>query len=187
MTNIKKLGNENERRICRIIAEFTGAEFKRTELSGGASRAGDIYDYSNSSPLSKYTIEIKYHGNEKNFRKDIVGDLKQAINQCRADKNFMLITKMPGKDMDLVIMDLKDYLCNDIAGQMQVSKKEAKQEAPKEEKKEAPVGNEVSKGSGNQGDSPEPVEEKKESTPKEPETTVKEEEKVKKEENNPTE
>lgn len=127
MTNIKKLGNENERRICRIIAEFTGAEFKRTELSGGASRAGDIYDYSNSSPLSKYTIEIKYHGNEKNFRKDIVGDLKQAINQCRADKNFMLITKMPGKDMDLVIMDLKDYLCNDIAGQMQVSKKEAKQ------------------------------------------------------------
>ena len=127
MTNIKKLGNENERRICRIIAEFTGAEFKRTELSGGGNRPGDIYDYSNSTPLSKYTIEIKWHGSEKEFRRKILIDLEQAISQCRADKNWQLIVHLPQTNTDLVVMDLKDYLANDIVGQMQVSKSEAKQ------------------------------------------------------------
>ena len=127
MKNIKALGNENERRICRIIAEFTGAEFKRTDLSGGGNRPGDIYDYTNSTPLSKYTIEIKWHGSEKEFRKKILVDLEQAISQCRADKNWQLIIHLPQTNIDLVIMDLKDYICNDIVSQMQVSKKEAKQ------------------------------------------------------------
>ena len=127
MKNIKAVGNENERRICRIIAEFTGAEFKRTELSGGGSRAGDIYDYTNSTPLSKYTIEIKWHGSEKEFRRKILTDLEQAISQCRADKNWQLIIHLPQTNTDLVIMDFKDYLANDIRGQLQVSKKEAKQ------------------------------------------------------------
>lgn len=121
MKNPKAVGNENERRITRVINEILGSEFKRTELSGGKDRKGDIYEYQQSTPLKKYDIEVKYHGNWKSFNHEFKGDLLQARTQAKINKNWILVEHIPDTPIDVVIMDLKDYLINDILGQMMVS------------------------------------------------------------------
>jgi len=124
--NIKKAGNENERRIAKIINEILGVEYKRTELSGGGDKKGDLYDYGKGSPLSKYNIEVKYHGNWRSFNKCFKNDIYQAISQS-GNKNWLLIEHIPDSSFDVVVLDLKDYLINDILGQMVVNKAEGKE------------------------------------------------------------
>jgi hypothetical protein len=128
MKNPKKIGNEYERKICSIIEEMLGVEFKRTKLSGGADHKGDIRDWTQSTPLSRYCQEIKYHGSQKSFNKEFKDNINQAIRQTPANKNWQLITHLPNTDIELVVMDFKDYLVNDILGQMTGNKEDLKKE-----------------------------------------------------------
>lgn len=128
MKNPKKIGNEYERLICQVIEEMLGVEFKRTKLSGGADHKGDIRDWTGQTPLSRYCQELKHHGSVKEFNKKFRQDIWQAQKQTPANKNWQLITHLPKTDMELVIMDLKDYLCNDILGQMIGNREDLKKE-----------------------------------------------------------
>jgi len=128
MKNPKKIGNEYERKICSIIAEMLGVEFKRTKLSGGADHKGDIRDWTKSSPLSRYCIEAKYHGSQKAFNRDFKDNIKQTISQTPPDKNWQLVIHLPGTDIELVVMDFKDYLCNDVLSQMTGNRQDLKKE-----------------------------------------------------------
>jgi len=128
MKNPKKIGNEYERKICSIIEEMLGVEFKRTKYSGGGDHKGDIRDWTASSPLSRYCQEIKYHGSQKSFNKEFKDNINQAIRQTPANKNWQLITHLPNTDIELVVMDFKDYLVNDILGQMTGNKEDLKKE-----------------------------------------------------------
>lgn len=58
-----------------------------------------------------------------NFNRNLKSDIKQAITQAPANKNWQLITWHPGLEIDLLVMDYKDYLCNDIIGQQAGNKK----------------------------------------------------------------
>ncbi len=126
MKNPKKIGNEYERHICSIIEEMLGVEFKRTKYSGGDLHPGDIRDWTQSTPLSKYCQEIKYHGSQKAFNRDFKDNIRQAITQTPANKNWQLIIHLPKTDIELVVMDFKDYLCNDIKSQMEGKKEVTK-------------------------------------------------------------
>lgn len=128
MKNPKKIGNEYERHICSIIQEMLGIEFKRTKLSGGADHKGDIRDWTASSPLSKYCQELKYHGSQKAFNSDFKNNINQAIKQTPTNKNWQLIIHLPNTDIELVVMDFKDYLCNDILSQMTGNREDLKKE-----------------------------------------------------------
>ena len=128
MKNPKAIGNENERRICRIINEILGSEFKRTEKSGGGDRKGDIYEYQNSTPLRKYDIEVKYHGSWRAFNKDFKKDLLQARIQAKINKNWLLIEHIPDTSIDIAIIDLQDYLINDVISQMTGNREDLKKE-----------------------------------------------------------
>lgn len=128
MKNPKKVGNEYERYICSIIAEMLGVEFKRTKLSGGADHKGDIRDWTQQTPLSRYCQELKYHGSQRAFNADFKNNINQAKNQTPANKNWQLIIHLPNTDTELVVMDFKDYLCNDILSQMTGNKEDLKKE-----------------------------------------------------------
>lgn len=128
LKNPKKVGNEYERHICSIIEEMLGVEFKRTKRSGGADHKGDIRDYTQSTPLSRYCQEIKFHKSQKAFNSEIKSNISQAILQTPANKNWQLIIRLPGTSIDLVVMDLKDYLCNDILGQMAGNRQDLKKD-----------------------------------------------------------
>lgn len=127
MKNPKYIGNKYERKIIDIINDILGSEYARTKLSGGADDPGDMKNYWKTTPLAKYTQEIKYHGSEREFRKKILSDIGQAITQTPANRNWQLISHLPNTQTEIVTMDLKDYLINDILGQMLVSNDQAKQ------------------------------------------------------------
>ena len=126
MINSKEIGNSYEQHICQVISEMLGIKFKPTQRSGGSLHAGDIREYTASTPLAKYCIEIKYHETQKSFNKDFRTDLQQARIQTPTNKNWMLITKLPNTDIDIIIMDLQDYLINDVMGQMLMNKTQLK-------------------------------------------------------------
>jgi len=127
MKNPKKVGTDYERKIIDIINKYLGSGYTKTKLSGGADHPGDMREYYKTTPLARYTIECKYHGSGKEFRRKILLDINQAITQTPANRNWQLIIHLPNSKTELVIMDLQDYLVNDIIGQMTVSNKEAKQ------------------------------------------------------------
>jgi len=118
MKNIKEIGNEYEQHICEITREMLGVNFKPTQRSGGAFHKGDIRDWRSITSLSKYCIELKCHETQNAFNKELRSDLMQALSQTPANKNWMLITALPNTNIDLAISDYKDYLCNDVLGQM---------------------------------------------------------------------
>lgn len=124
--NPKAIGNENEYEVIGIINECLGSDYKRTKRSGGADDPGDMKDFWKTTPLSKYTQETKKHESEKQFKKKILDDINQAIIQTPANRNWQLIEYLPGTDFHIVIMDLQDYLINDIIGQILINKKELK-------------------------------------------------------------
>ena len=124
--NPKQIGNEYEYKIIGIINEYLGCEYKRTKRSGGADDPGDMKDYWKTTPLKKYTQETKHHKSDKEFRKHILTDIKQAIQQTPANKNWQLVANIPETDFHIVIMDLKDYLVNDILGQMLINNQDLK-------------------------------------------------------------
>jgi len=124
MKNPKKIGNEYERKIIDMINKYLGSGYTKTKLSGGADHPGDMRDYWKTTPLAKYTIECKYHGSDKEFRKKIIENISQAIRQNPANRNWQLIIHLPNSQTELVIMDLQDYLVNDITSQMIVSQKD---------------------------------------------------------------
>lgn len=126
MKNPKEIGNRYERKIIDIINEYLGSCYTRTKYSGGGDHKGDMREYYKTTPLAKYTIECKYHGSDREFRKKILIDVNQAITQTPANKNWQLIIHLPNTQMELVIMDLKDYLVNDILGQMITNNQELK-------------------------------------------------------------
>jgi len=128
MKNPKAVGNEYENLICSIIEEMLGVEFKRTKMSGGDLHKGDIRDWTKGTPLSRYCIEIKYHGSVKEFNAKFRQNIWQAQKQSPADKNWLLVIHLPKTDIELVVMDLKDYLCNDILGQMTGNREDLKKE-----------------------------------------------------------
>ena len=128
MKNPKAVGNEYERHICSVIEEMLGVEFKRTKMSGGADHKGDIRDWTQSTPLSRYCQELKYHGSVKEFNAKFRQDIWQAKSETPANKNWMLVIHLPKTEIDLVVMDIKDYLCNDILGQMTGNKEDLKKE-----------------------------------------------------------
>jgi len=128
MKNPKKVGNEYECHICSVIEEMLGVEFKRTKMSGGADHKGDIRDWTISTPLSRYCQELKYHGSQKAFNADFKSNINQAIKQTPTNKNWQLIIHFPGTDIELVVMDFKDYLCNDILNQMTGNREDLKKE-----------------------------------------------------------
>jgi len=143
--NPKKVGNEYERKIVDIINEILGSGYTKTKLSGGADHKGDLRDYWQTTPLKNYTIECKYHGSEKEFRRKILLDIKQAITQTPANKNWQLIIHLPNSQIELVVLDLKDYLINDILGQMLVTKKEAKEVIKSLESSKYKLGRDIEK------------------------------------------
>ena len=51
MKNPKKIGNEFERKIIRIINEYLGSDYRRTKYSGGGDDSGDMKDYWKTTPL----------------------------------------------------------------------------------------------------------------------------------------
>jgi hypothetical protein len=118
MDNIKEIGNIYENHICQVISEMLGIKFKPTQRSGGGFHAGDIRDWTQGTPLKRYCIELKYHKTQKQFNKELRNDLIQAKTQTPTNKNWMLITALPDSDVDLVVMDLKDYICNELITQM---------------------------------------------------------------------
>jgi hypothetical protein len=126
MDNIKKAGNDYEQHICQVISEMLGIKFKPTQRSGGALHSGDLRDWTNNTPLGKYCIELKFHKTQNSFNRDFRKDLKQAQTQTPANKNWMLITALPNTDTDLVVMDLKDFLCNETLSQMLMNKTQLK-------------------------------------------------------------
>lgn len=126
MKNPKYIGNKYERKIIDIINEYLGSDYKRTKYSGGADDLGDMKDYWKTTPLAKYTQETKYHGSDKEFRKKILIDINQAITQTPANRNWQLIIHLPNSQAELVIMDLKDYLVNDVVSQMIVGQRDYK-------------------------------------------------------------
>ena len=126
MKNPKSVGNQYERKIIGIINEYLGSDYRRTKYSGGADDPGDMKDYWKTTPLAKYTQETKYHGSEKEFRKKILTDIAQAIRQNPVNKNWQLVVHLPNSQTELVIMDFKDYLVNDVVSQMNVSQKDYK-------------------------------------------------------------
>lgn len=128
MKNPKAIGNENERRICRVINKILGSEFKKTELSGGKDRIGDIYEYKQNTPLKNYDIEIKYHGSWRRFNADFRKDLLQARTQAKINKNWLLIEHIPDTSIDIAIIDLQDYLINDVITQMTGNREDLKKE-----------------------------------------------------------
>ena len=80
-------------------------------------------DWRNQTPLKRYCQEIKCHESMINFNRNLKSDIQQAITQAPANKNWQLVTWHPGLEIDLVVMDYKDYLCNDIIGQQAGNKK----------------------------------------------------------------
>lgn len=58
-----------------------------------------------------------------NFNRNLKADIAQAITQAPANRNWQLVTWHPGLEIDLLVMDYKDYLCNDIYSQMSGNKK----------------------------------------------------------------
>jgi len=126
MDNIKNIGNEYEQHICEVTFDMLGVKFKPTQRSGGADHKGDFRDWRQLTPLSRYCPETKKHLTQIKFNRDLKSDLQQARIQTPADKNWMLITALPGTDIDLVIMDYKDYLCNDVLSQMLMNKTQLK-------------------------------------------------------------
>jgi len=57
------------------------------------------------------------------FNRCLKSDIEQAITQTPANKNWQLVTWHPGIEADLVVMDYKDYLYNDILNQQAGNKK----------------------------------------------------------------
>jgi hypothetical protein len=96
-------------------------------MSGGWDHKGDSRDWTNQTPLKRYCQEMKYHGTMRAFNKYFKTDIRQAISQTPANKNWQLITHLPQTPYDIVVMDYKDYLVNDVLGQMVVNKKEHRQ------------------------------------------------------------
>ena len=127
MKNPKKIGNEYERKIIDITNEYLGSGYTRTKLSGGADDSGDMKDFFKTTPLSRYCIETKWHGSIQAFNKSFISDIKQAIRQTPSNRNWLLIVHLPKTDIELAVLDYKDYLVNDILGQMLVSNDQAKQ------------------------------------------------------------
>ncbi len=126
MKNPKEIGNRYERKIIDIINEYLGSGYTRTKYSGGADHKGDMREYYKTTPLARYTIECKYHGSDREFRRKILIDINQAITQTSANRNWQLIIHLPNSQTELVVMDLKDYLVNDILGQMLTDNQELK-------------------------------------------------------------
>jgi hypothetical protein len=134
MVNAKRIGNEYENQINKVTWEVLGVEFSRTKMSGGGLHKGDTRDWTNSTPLKRYCQEIKHHGSMVLFNKSFRKDITQAITQTPINKNWQLITKLPNTPYDIVVMDYKDYLYNDILGQMLVNQNEYRQAMNKVEK-----------------------------------------------------
>lgn len=126
MKNPKKVGTDYERKIIDIINKYLGSGYTRTKLSGGADDPGDMKDFWKTTPLAKYTQETKYHGSDREFRRKILLDIDQAITQTPVNRNWQLIIHLPNSQTELVIMDLQDYLVNDILGQMITDNQELK-------------------------------------------------------------
>lgn len=126
MKNPKYIGNKYERKIIDIINGYLGSGYTRTKQSGGADDPGDMKDFFKTTPLARYTTEHKYHGSDKEFRRKILIDIDQAITQTPANRNWQLIIHLPNSQTELVIMDLQDYLVNDILGQMITDNQELK-------------------------------------------------------------
>lgn len=126
MKNPKKVGTDYERKIIDIINEYLGSGYTRTKYSGGGDHKGDMREYYKTTPLARYTIECKYHGSDREFRRKILLDIDQAVRQTPANRNWQLIIHWPNSQTELVIMDLKDYLVNDILGQMITDNQELK-------------------------------------------------------------
>jgi hypothetical protein len=124
MINAKRVGNEYENKINQLTADVLGVDFKRTKMSGGGLHKGDSRDWTNSTPLKRYCQEMKKHGSIRTFNKSFKQDIRQAISQTPADKNWQLITHLPSTPYDIVVMDYQDYLFNDILGQMVVNNKD---------------------------------------------------------------
>ena len=126
MKNPKYIGNKYERNIINATNEYLGSDYRRTQYSGGGKDPGDSKDYWKTTPLAKYVQEYKYHGSEREFRRKILIDIYQAIEQTPANRNWQLVNHLPNTKIDIVTMDYQDYLVNDILGQMLTDNQELK-------------------------------------------------------------
>jgi len=79
-------------------------------------------------PLRKYDIEVKYHGSWRAFNKDFKKDLLQARIQAKINKNWLLVEHIPDTSIDIAIIDLQDYLINDVISQMTGNREDLKKE-----------------------------------------------------------
>ncbi len=124
--NPKQQGNQYEVHIAGVTTDILGSEFKPTQRSGGAWHKGDIRNWKNETPLKRYCQEIKNHKSMVAFNRSFKSDIEQAIAQTPANKNWQLITNLPKTPYDIVVMDYKDYLYNDILPRQPGNKKNIK-------------------------------------------------------------
>ena len=103
MINQREKGKRYERDIAKKINKALGTNLRRTPLSGGLNRKGDILEIDPDSPAYPYHWELK---NQKALHIPKWWD--QTTSDCPSSKIPVLVYKMRQEDM--VSITLNDFL-----------------------------------------------------------------------------